>query len=122
MSQSTHELQQLQTELDETKAYGRKLNYIINLQKQKLGELRQVEDRLRNGIVSLKNEIDMVDTLHRKVETSKKWRKHLQRENFRLRFLVANGGKGINWYQAVVIVTWILVVDFSVGGNKFNNN
>lgn len=122
MSQSTHELQQLQTELDETKAYGRKLNYIINRQKQKLGELRQVEDRLRNGIDSLKNEIDMVDTLNQKVETSKKWKKHLQQENFRLRFLVANGGKGIHWYQAVLIVTWILVVDFSVGGNRFNNN
>lgn len=118
MSQSTHELQQLQTELNETKTYGRKLNYIINLQKQKLGELRQVEDRLRKGIVSLKNEIDMVDTLNQKIETSKKSKKHLQQENFRLRFLVANGGKEINWYQAIVIVSWILVVDFSVGGNR----
>ena len=114
MSQSTNELQQLQTELNETKAYGRKLNYIINLQKQKLGELRQVEDRLRNGIVSIKNEIDMVETLNQKIETSKKWKKQMQWENFRLRFLVANGGKEIHWYQAVLIVSWILVMDFSL--------
>ena len=114
MHQLTHGFQQLQTELNETKAYGRKLNYIINLQKQKLGELHQVEDRLRNGIVSIKNEIDMVDTLNQKIATSKKWKKQMQWENFRLRFLVANDGKEIHWYQAVLIVAWILVVDFSL--------
>ena len=112
MSQSSNELQQLEIELNETKAYGRKINYIINLQKQKLGELRQIEDRLRNGITSLKNEINMVDILNKKIETSKKKKKNLQFENFRLRFLVANSGKEIHWYQAIVIVVWILVMDF----------
>ena len=112
MAESTNEIQQLQSELDETKAYGRKLNYIINLQKQKLGELQTMEDRLRTGIDSMKNEIDMVDGLNPKIEISKKWRHHLLKENSKLRFMVANNGKDVHWYQAIVIVVWILVVNF----------
>ena len=75
----------LKQELQEAKHFGLKLKHMMILQKQKLAELKSMEDRLQNSISAMKDEIKTMDTLESKITKVELINTHLRRKNAYLR-------------------------------------